>query len=394
MENSARLRWRFDPQQVFANVEARRLYQSFVWSVWLLLVTLPPLLMTPIIAGQNGGVDLSPIPVSGLAVGCLIIAIILARWIMRGFDLRERRAQMQAAVLFAVPVILFIVSRLTDSLDARLASTAVATALVIVALVAVTFTGPNVAVVPVTGASGLVLLTIPGIHPGQVLGIVIWVFVMWCGVKMSMWYVDVVKDLEEARRTEARLAVAEERLRFSADLHDIMGRNLAAISLTAQLADKLLGSDVDRAREQLDRVSELATSSLNDVRGLVRGYRGLDLDAEVRGAVSLLESAGVRVTLTGSMDALTPEQADHSAALIREATTNILHHSDANHVSIDLSSRLIRISNDRAHEPAENATAGGTGLEGLTRRIDSSGTLKHRRDGEHFILELRFAEKS
>ena len=47
----------------------------------------------------------------------------------------------------------------------------------------------------------------------------------------SVWLLTAVYELDEARETRARLAVAEERLRFGRDLHDVMGRNLAVIAL-------------------------------------------------------------------------------------------------------------------------------------------------------------------
>lgn len=394
MERSTRSRWRFEPQRDFANTEARRLYQSFVWSIWLLLVALPPLLTTPIIAGQDASISFSPAPIVGLAAGCLVIAIIFAGWMLKGFDLRERRVQAQAGLMFAVPALLFIASRLAESYDEQVTHASAAAVLTIAALVAATFTGPNTAVIAVTGASALVVLLIPGIIPGQLIGISVWVAVMWFGLKMSIWYVDVVRDLDEARKNEGRLAVAEERLRFSTDLHDVMGRNLAAISLKAELAERLLDSNPSAARDQLSEVSGLAAASLADVRGLVRGYRGLDLDAEIRGAMSLLEAAGARVTLNGSADRLSPEKSAHTAALIREATTNILHHSDADHVTISLSPAAVEISNDRPHRPEPGTKPGGTGLEGLARRIGDSGTVSHTVKSDRFILTLRFREES
>ncbi|GHF95394.1 histidine kinase [Streptomyces thermodiastaticus] len=46
-------------------------------------------------------------------------------------------------------------------------------------------------------------------------------------------------ETERARDVKARLAVAEERLRFGRDLHDLMGRNLALIGLKAEPAVQL-----------------------------------------------------------------------------------------------------------------------------------------------------------
>ena len=45
-------------------------------------------------------------------------------------------------------------------------------------------------------------------------------------VRTSLWLIGVVRELDRARGAQAALAVAEERLRFSRDLHDVLGRRL------------------------------------------------------------------------------------------------------------------------------------------------------------------------
>jgi len=45
-----------------------------------------------------------------------------------------------------------------------------------------------------------------------------------------------VWEIDAARTVQARLAVAEERLRFARDFHDVLGRNLTLIAVTSDLA--------------------------------------------------------------------------------------------------------------------------------------------------------------
>ena len=54
-------------------------------------------------------------------------------------------------------------------------------------------------------------------------------------------------ELREARAELAEKAVADERLRFARDLHDILGHDLSLIALKAELAGKLLPDRVDAA---------------------------------------------------------------------------------------------------------------------------------------------------
>ena len=52
----------------------------------------------------------------------------------------------------------------------------------------------------------------------------------------SVWFLGVLWELADSRDTQSRLAVAEERLRFSRDLHDVLGRNLALMAVNSELA--------------------------------------------------------------------------------------------------------------------------------------------------------------
>lgn len=100
----------------------------------------------------------------------------------------------------------------------------------------------------------------------------------------SVWLLDAVYRLDEARDTRARLAVAEERLRFGRDLHDVMGRNLAVIALKSELAVQLARRGRPDAVEQMIEVQRIAQESQREVRAVVRGYREADLGVELAGA--------------------------------------------------------------------------------------------------------------
>ncbi|MFB7503279.1 sensor histidine kinase, partial [Streptomyces broussonetiae] len=97
----------------------------------------------------------------------------------------------------------------------------------------------------------------------------------------SVWLLDSVYELDEARETRARLAVAEERLRFGRDLHDVLGRNLSVISLKSELAVQLARRGRPEAEEQMIEVQRVAHESQREVRAVVRGYREADLGAEL-----------------------------------------------------------------------------------------------------------------
>ena len=115
-------------------------------------------------------------------------------------------------------------------------------------------------------------------------------------VQSSLWLLGVVNELDEARGNQAALAVAEERLRFSRDVHDVMGRRLSTIAVQSELAATLAERGDDRTSERILAVRDTAHEALREARQLAYGYRPLDLAHEVEGAISLLRSAGISAT--------------------------------------------------------------------------------------------------
>lgn len=190
--------------------------------------------------------------------------------------------------------------------------------------------------------------------------------------RCSAWLAGVVWELDGARETQARLAVAEERLRFSRDLHDVLGRNLTTIALKSELAAQLARRGRPEAADQMTEVQRIAQESQREVRDVVRAYRSADLQAELTGARSVLRAADVacEVELSG-IDQLPVTAQSVLGWAVREATTNVLRHSEATSCRIRLrisgGQALLEIENDGVTE-SQNPV-GGTGLTGLRERL-------------------------
>jgi two-component system sensor histidine kinase DesK len=199
-------------------------------------------------------------------------------------------------------------------------------------------------------------------------------WVITCG--LSAWLVRTVWDLDAARELQSRLAVAEERLRFGRDLHDVMGSNLAVIALKSELAVQLARRGEPEALEQMIEVQRIAQESQREVRDVVRGYRRADLAVELAGALSVLRAAGVDGRAEGDNGSALPPGVQAALAwVIREATTNVLRHSEARRCTIRLSvgsSVVLAVENDGVPEPAGDGT-GGSGLAGLRERLAAQG---------------------
>ncbi|MDT3726822.1 sensor histidine kinase [Streptomyces sp. DSM 41972] len=196
----------------------------------------------------------------------------------------------------------------------------------------------------------------------------------------SVWLLNAVYALDEARETRARLAVAEERLRFGRDLHDVMGRNLAVIALKSELAVQLARRERPEAVEQMIEVQRIAQESQREVREVVRGYRRADLEAELSGARGVLRAAGIDCEVSGETDGLPAEVQSALGWVVREATTNVLRHGDAKTCTVTVrrpeGGVVLTVRNDGAAAPHGSSRAGGTGLAGLRERLsDVGGTL-------------------
>ncbi|MGI5170299.1 sensor histidine kinase [Spirillospora sp. CA-253888] len=215
-------------------------------------------------------------------------------------------------------------------------------------------------------------------------------FALWMTLG-PLWAWDTAERLNEARRLSAELAVKEERLRFAADLHDIQGHHLQVIALKGELAARLVESDPARAAEEMEQVRRLAADALRDTRAVVQGYRRTTLDDEIANAGKVLAAAGidVRTDLRPADAVRLPPPTRHLLGLVmREATTNLLRHSRARHAEIgyDVTGgrARLRVTNDGASRPS----AGGTGLQALTERLNAAGgELNWEHAADRFTVE-------
>lgn len=264
--------------------------------------------------------------------------------------------------------------------DVRGATTMIAVVNVLVAVSAVPDNRVSVALVAGSAAVfGLVGQDVVNLVAGLIVGVTI-VF----SVRVTLWLYGVVAELDEARDAQSRLAVAEERLRFSRDVHDVLGRRLSTIAVQAELAATLAGRGDDRAAEKMLEVRSVAHDALAEARELARGYRPTDLATELEGARSLLRSAGIDVDLAADV----VPRGWHEAAgwVVRESVTNVLRHSSARRVRISFTDGELRVDNDgsRASEVVE-----GSGLRGLRERLGAIGaTLDVRADDDRWSVAV------
>jgi len=188
------------------------------------------------------------------------------------------------------------------------------------------------------------------------------------------------RELQEAREELARNAVAEERMRFARDLHDLLGHSLSLIALKSELARRLAEVDPPRAQQEMADVEEAARRALAEVRDAVSGYRQVSCVQALAEARAALTGAGIRVRLPDAVPAL-PGAVDAALGwVVREATTNVLRHSGAGRVTVEFSEddgRAVLVVTDDGAGAAERLTvlggSSGSGLAGLRERVGALG---------------------
>ncbi|WP_327092631.1 histidine kinase [Nonomuraea sp. NBC_01738] len=182
----------------------------------------------------------------------------------------------------------------------------------------------------------------------------------------------VIAELAQTRQRLADAAVAEERLRFSRDLHDLLGHTLSVIVVKAEAVRRLAVRDPAQAAGQAADIESVGRQALGEVRAAVTGYRSVSLAGELDRAREALESAGLTVTTRRSGPALEPRDEALLAWVVREAATNILRHSAAKEASIVVDGTTLTVT-DQGPARAGEAASPGSGLRGLAERLEQAG---------------------
>ncbi|MDQ1029680.1 two-component system sensor histidine kinase DesK [Streptomyces umbrinus] len=205
---------------------------------------------------------------------------------------------------------------------------------------------------------------------------------------------DAVRELRAAREELARQAVEKERLRFSRDLHDLLGHTLSVIVVKSEAARRLAPRDMDAALVQVSDIESVGRQALTEIREAVTGYREGSLAADLDRAGSALRAAGIEPVVRQSGPPLAAQTEVLLGWVVREAVTNVVRHSGAGRceITVDGSAERVRLritDDGRGVAPPGGPGSpelpvpgiGGTGLKGLTERLAAAGGSLEARPG-------------
>ncbi|MFD3686321.1 sensor histidine kinase [Nocardiopsis sp. NPDC058631] len=361
------------------------------WSTYL-AVSLPAgtLLRSVVEAGPLTGTPLAALVAAGVLSLALVTGnILVTNWSVDAVVGRARRLRTGGAIAWLLVLVGLVAVTFVLPLPAMGLTVAAAIGSVAASLVPVL----NARRTLLLNAAVLVL-AVPLVGPGDpvllLVGAALTSGVLWVSWS-SAWMLRVLLELQAAHETRAELALANQRLRISRDLHDVFGRTLATIAVKSSLASELVrrGRD-EQAAAEITEVRRLAEEAGTEVRHVVRGELRTTWDGEISGARSLLASAGIRFTVTGDP---VPERCGQALAwVVREGVTNLLRHSSATRVTLATANEdaevLLTIANDGAGSAGSAQAGAGTGLRSMSERIGAlGGRLSTRRDGDWFLLD-------
>lgn len=330
------------------------------------------------------------LPVMGGLCLCLVL---VGRW-----ALGRRRGQPRPVLWAAVALGLLLIAQAAAfsaaELDLAISATLVSLAGVGMAVAAGMHARHVVwmflGVSAVTVVAGLASNTAPVLTLLNVINAFVGIWSGW----LTGWCIAALEEMLRSHNARRELALAEERLRISRDLHDILGRTLTTISLKSTLAAELIkrGRGSDAALE-VDAVRALTQDAATAVRAVTRGRVSSSWPEELAGAQALLSSAGIACAFDGAHPPST--HAETLARVLREAVTNVLRHSAATQVSISVRASqrgtLLLVSNDR---PNPRESGEGTGLKAMGHHLlELGGTLQVRQEPHRFTLEAYLPNK-
>jgi two-component system sensor histidine kinase UhpB len=204
--------------------------------------------------------------------------------------------------------------------------------------------------------------------------------------------------LERERRESAlrELAAQErERARIARELHDEVGQMLTAIALRAERG---AGEPAPGRRDALLEISQTALESLEGVRRIGRELRPEALDdlglvnAVIAMCGRLDRERGLRVRrgLDWRLPELTPEVELVIYRVVQEALTNVLRHSNATEVVVELRAEdgcvVLEVVDNGRGLPADAEELGLRGMRERANVIEARLEVSARAEGGTHVL--------
>lgn len=186
-------------------------------------------------------------------------------------------------------------------------------------------------------------------------------------------------------------AQEEERQRVARDIHDGPAQLMSNVVLKAEICERMIDVDLEKAKTELQNLKKIVRESLQDVRKIIYNLRPMSLDdlglvpTLQRYIMTLQEDTGISVSFKtrGSFEDLKPLISLTVFRIVQESVNNIKKHANASSVSINLEflDKDLRLNisdngkgfNVEKLKEKHDDISGGFGLYSMRERVDLLG---------------------
>lgn len=216
---------------------------------------------------------------------------------------------------------------------------------------------------------------------------------------------DKLADIQSKKMFGIRIIKAQEdeRRRVARDIHDGPAQSMSNVVMKAEICEKLIDVDIEKAREELKTLKAIVRNSLKDVRKIIYDLRPMSLD-DLGLVVTLQKYIDVFQTETGIMGNLRKNinETDLNQTVsvtvfrvVQEALNNVKKYSQAKNVNINIDivqGKFMLFINDdgkgfdtkKIFAPSEKINS-GFGLMSMKERVEllkgEFGIMSHQGKG-------------
>ncbi|MCO7238163.1 GAF domain-containing sensor histidine kinase [Aeromicrobium sp. CnD17-E] len=206
-----------------------------------------------------------------------------------------------------------------------------------------------------------------------------------------------VMQVVRARESQAKLAILEDRERIGRDLHDLVIQRLFAIGLSL---DSISASVTPQVGERLSDAVDGLDQTIKEIRRTIFDLSSpsvpanlrLEIDAIVGEAERMLGYRPV-VDTHGPVESVVPDiVAEQLTAVLKEMLSNIVRHSHAGEVTIDLDVTdgiVLTVTDDGLGLDPEQPF--GNGLRNMRHRAQNLGGTCEFSEPSHGGLQIRWS---
>ncbi|MEU7827735.1 histidine kinase [Nonomuraea sp. NPDC049129] len=205
-------------------------------------------------------------------------------------------------------------------------------------------------------------------------------------IAAGLAYAAAMRWRERLRETDSRARAAEERLRVSHEVHDIIAHTLAVVGVQLNVAADTLQEDPTAAAAALRLAKDVRNRAMTDLRSLVAVLRDNPADTAPQADLASLDTliadaraAGLEVTLDehGDRAAIPAVLAIALYRVVQESLANALKHAGASKAEVTIGyqprSITVEITDDGRSAPGGAEATEGHGLAGMRERVSALG---------------------